>query len=158
MPTTSTRRTPSGSSRRRGQLLRITAALALAVSAYVHVDLAQGPWIAAGQVTLAGLFVGDAVAAVVVGLWVLVRGGQLAWLVAGVVASVSLLALVVSVYVLVPAIGPLPVVYEPFWYPEKVVAAVAAGVATLTALVALTASRRASRRPDEADGATVRSP
>lgn len=158
MPTTSTPATPSRPSGRRSLLLRIAAALALAVSAYVHVDLAQGPWIAAGQVTLAGLFVGDAVAALVVGLWVLVRGSRLAWLVAGVVASVSLLALVVSVYVLVPAIGPLPAVYEPFWYPEKVVAAVAAGVAALAVLVALTASRQALTASGRGRPATVRSP
>ncbi len=33
-----------------------------------------------------------------------------------------------------PAIGPLPAVYEPFWYTEKVVAAALAAVAALMAL------------------------
>lgn len=43
----------------------------------------------------------------------------------------------VSVYLLVPLMGPLPAVYEPFWYTEKVVAAGAAAVAAVAALVAL---------------------
>lgn len=122
---------------RRSWLLRGVAATALAVSAAVHVDLAEGPWAADGQVTLAGLFVADALAAVVVGLWVLLRGSRLAWLAVALVAVPSAAALVVTTYVQVPSVGPLPAVYEPFWYAEKVVAAVAAALAALCAAVAL---------------------
>ena len=122
---------------RRSATLRGVAALALAVSAYVLIDLAAGPLFGDGQVTLAGLFVGQAVAAALAALWVSARGSGLAWIAAGGVGLASLAALVVSVYVLVPSIGPLPAVYEPFWYPEKVVAAVAAAVAAAAALVAL---------------------
>ena len=118
-------------------VLRGVAALALAVSAYVHVELATGPLVADGQVTLAGLFIAQAVAAALAAVWVVVRGTRLAWVVTGGVGLASLLALVVTVYVLVPSIGPLPAMYEPFWYPDKVVAAVAAALAAAAALVAL---------------------
>ena len=130
--------------RRRRPVLRGVGAAALAVSAYVHVDLAAGPLVADGQITLAGLFVGQAVAASLCALWVLARGSRPAWLVSGLLALASVGALVLSVYVLVPSIGPLPAMYEPFWYPAKVLAAGAAAVAALAALAALLLERRAA--------------
>lgn len=139
----STDRTSRGTGMQRALLPRIAAAVALAVSAYVHVDLALGrPWVADGQVTLAGLFIGDAVAAAVTGLWVLVQGSRLAWLVAGLVALVSALALLVTTYVQVPAVGPLPSIYDPLWYPDKSVAFAAAAVASVIAAVVLAVGSR----------------
>lgn len=120
-----------------GVALRAVAALSLAVSAYIHVDLASGPRIADGKITVAGLFIGQAVVAGLAALWVLLRGSRLSWYATVGVGLASLIALVVSVYVLVPAIGPLPAVYEPFWYAEKAVAAGAAAAAAAAALVAL---------------------
>lgn len=122
--------------------LRGVAALALTVSALIHIDLAAGPLAADGQVTVAGLFIGQAVAAVLAALWVLARGSLLAWLATCGIGLASLVALVVSVYFLVPSMGLLPAVYEPFWYTEKVVAAGAAAVAAAAALVALYLQRR----------------
>ncbi len=116
--------------------LRGVAALALAVSAYIHVDLASGPMVADGQVTLAGLFIGQAIADALAAVFVVVSGSRLAWFATGGVGLASLAALVVTVYVLVPSIGPLPAMYEPFWYTEKVVAAIAAALAAAAALVA----------------------
>lgn len=130
-----------------GLVLRLVAAVGLAVSASVHVDLAEGPLFADGQVTLAGLFVADAVAAATAAVFVLVRGSHPAWLVVALVAVPSLLALVVTTYVKVPSVGPLPAVYEPFWYAEKVAAAAGATVAALTALVALARLGRRDRLP-----------
>lgn len=117
------------------------AAAALLVSAWVHADLADPPWYAAGQVTLAGLFVAQAVVAALVALWLLVRPGRVALVAAVVVGLASWAALVGSVYVRVPSIGPLPVLYEPFWYGAKVVAAVAAAVAASGAAAALVGLR-----------------
>jgi len=128
---------PSPRNDKRSLALRGIAALALAVSAYIHIDLAAGPLFADGKVTLAGLFIGQAIAAALVAVWVLLRGSRLSWFATGGLGLASLAALVVTVYVLVPSIGPLPAVYEPFWYPEKVVAAAAAALAAATALVAL---------------------
>lgn len=140
---TMTGETERGVRASRGPLLpRLLAAAALAVNAYVHADLAQGPLAADGQLTLAALFLGDAVAAVAAGLWLLVRPSRLAWCAVAAVSAASFLALVVTTYVSVPAVGPLPAVYEPFWYATKVTAAVAALVAGVIALATLATSRR----------------
>jgi hypothetical protein len=56
---------------------------------------------------LAGLFIGQAVAAALAAVRVVARGGRLAWLATGGVGLGSLAALVLTVYVLVPSIGPL---------------------------------------------------
>ncbi len=117
------------------------AVVALLVSAWVHVDLGDPPWSDDGQVTLAGLFVAQAVVAATVALWLLVQPGRAALVAAVLVGLASLGALVVSVYVRIPSIGPLPVLYEPLWYGEKVVAAVAAAVAAAWAAVALLVMR-----------------
>jgi hypothetical protein len=130
-------------------LVRLVVACAFGVSAYVHLDLARGPWLAGGEVTLAGLFVADAVTAVAAAVWVVVRPTRAAWGGALLVAVASLLALLASTYTRLPAPGPLPVLYDPVWYGEKAVAAVAAGVAALGSavglVVGLTAPGRAVR-------------
>jgi hypothetical protein len=133
---------------RTGMALRVIGALALGYSAYLHLRIAleRGPLYADGQVTLSGLFIAQAVAAIVVVLWVLVRGDLIAWLAFGVVALGSLVALVASVYVRIPSVGPFPVIYEPVWYADKYLAAAAAAIAALTALVAVISLRRPARR------------
>jgi hypothetical protein len=118
-------------------VVRVLTAVALAVSAYVHLDLSSSPYAAGGQLTLGALFLAQAVVAAVVALWVLVRPSRAAYAVAAVVAAASFLALVLSTYVRLPQVGPLPVLYEPVWYADKAVAAVAAGVALLAAVTGL---------------------
>ena len=125
-----------------GLVVRLLTAAALAVSAYVHVDLSSSPYWAGGQLTLGALFLGQAVVAGVVALWVLVRPSRAAYAVAAFVAAASFLALVLSTYVRLPQVGPFPVLYEPLWYADKVVAAVAAGVATVLAAALLAGRRR----------------
>ncbi len=120
-----------------GLAVRLLTAAALAVSAYVHVGLSSSPYYAGGQLTLGALFLAQAVVAAVVALCVAVRPSRAAYAAAAVVAAASFLALVLSTYVRLPSIGPLPVLYEPFWYAQKVVAAVAAGVAVLAAAAGL---------------------
>ena len=122
--------------------LRWLSALALAASAYLHWDLARSPYFADGQITLSGLFLAQAVVAAAVALWVALRSDRLALLAAAAVGGASLLALVSSVYVRLPAFGPFPVLYEPAWYGEKVVATVSAAVAAVLALAALALGRR----------------
>jgi hypothetical protein len=129
--------------------LRAVASLALAASAYLHATLASGPLVAGGEVTVAGLFVGQAVIAGLAALWVLLHGSRLAWVLGAAVALGSLAALVVSTYVRLPGPGPLPVVYDPFWYGEKVAAALAAalgGAAAVAALALGTSSDRERTR------------
>ena len=118
-------------------MIRLLTAVALVVSAYVHLDLSSSPYWAGGQLTLGALFLGQAVVAAAVAVWVLVRPVRPAFAAAAVVAAASLVALVLSTYVRLPQVGPLPVLYEPFWYAAKAVAAVAAGVAVLAAAAGL---------------------
>ena len=141
-PPTTTRRAG-----RTGMALRVLGALALGTSAYLHLRIAvdRPPLLDDGQVTLSGLFVAQAVAAILVVLWVLVRGDRLAWLAFGAVALGSLAALVLSVYVQIPSIGPFPVLYEPLWYLDKYLAAGSAALAVVVALVALMTTRRPAR-------------
>lgn len=136
-----TERTAQGDPRA-APVLRLLVAVPLGVSAYLHFDIAQGPVLNDGKVTLAGLFSAQAVIATLVGLWVLARGDRVAVAAGGVVALGSLVALVASVYVRIPAIGPFPVLYEPIWYDEKVVAAVAAAVAAAAAFFTLARLRK----------------
>lgn len=121
-------------------------ALALLVSAYVHSDLADPPWSDDGQVTLAGLFLAQAVVSAAIGLWLLVRPGRLVLLAAGALALASLVGVLASYFVKIPSLGPLPAVYEPFWYAEKVVVLVATGLATACAALALARQRAGSPR------------
>ena len=133
---------------RSGRVLRVIGAIALGYSGYLHLRIAleRPPLFADGQVTLSGIFIAQAVAAAVVVIWVLVRGDLLSWLAFGAVALGSLAALVLSVYVRVPAIGPFPELYEPIWYADKYLAAAAAAVASVVALVAVLSLRRRSAR------------
>lgn len=123
-------------------VLRLLTAGALGASAYLHLALAQGPLAGGGQVTVAGLFLAQAVVAMLVALAVLLRPSRAVWVLAAVVALGSLAALLLSVYVRIPAMGPFPALYEPSWYPDKVFAAGAAALATITALGGLLAGRR----------------
>lgn len=132
--------------RRGGVVLRVLGGLALGVSALIHIDIARGqPLFGDGQITLMGLFMAQGVVAALVALWVLVRGNRLSWLAVGAVGLASLAALVLSVYVEIPSIGPFPAIYEPIWYTDKYVAAAAAGAAALIALVALAGLSKGSR-------------
>jgi hypothetical protein len=136
---TTTRRTD-----RTGLALRIIGAVALGFSAYLHFRIASDdpPLFQDGGIRLSGLFVAQAIAATLVSLWVLFQGSRLAWLAFAAVALASLAALVISTYVEIPSIGPLPLIHDPAWYTDKVLAALAAGVASVAALVALATARR----------------
>lgn len=123
-------------------LLRLLVVIGFAVSALVHLSLAGSPWVAGGELTLSALFVADAATLLLVGAWILVRPSPVAWAIAVVAGLSSLLPLLVSTYVRVPGPGPLPALYEPVWYAEKAVAAVAAGVAATGSAVALVLARR----------------
>ena len=133
----STRSTPAVGTR----VLQLLTAPALAASAYLHVALAQGPLVSAGQITVAGLFVGQAVVAALAAVAVLLRPGRAAWAAAAAVALGTLAAVVLFTYVRLPAVGPFPAVYEPSWYRDKVLAAATAAVAAGAALGGLARTR-----------------
>ncbi len=120
----------------------LVAAAALVLVAGIHLQLAPGYALVGDQVTQGDLFRAQAVVAAVVALALLVRPGRVVWFAAAAVGLASLLAVVVTVYVAVPAFGPFPRIFEPIWYGEKVAAALAAGVALAAALAGLALAAR----------------
>jgi hypothetical protein len=70
---------------------------------------------------------------------------RLVWMFAVLVAASGVAAFLFFTYVDVGAIGPLPDMYEPVWYPEKTLTAVAEAIATVTALVGFMNRRRRER-------------
>ncbi|WP_423183782.1 hypothetical protein [Arthrobacter sp. NyZ413] len=130
-------------------VLRILVAAALAVDAAVHWQLAPGYQLAApGGIGQGNLFHLEAVVAVLVALYVLVRGSRPAFAAALLVAGSAFVAVVLYRYVDIPAIGPIPSMYEPVWFFGKSVSAVAEGLGALLAAVALVTHRRRTRRSE----------
>jgi len=109
--------------------LRVVVAAGLAVDAYVHADLA------ASYADAQSLFLVEAGVALGAALLVLAGGRTVTVLFAALVAASALAAVVASRYVDIGPIGPLPDLYEPAWYPEKVVAATAEATALMAALL-----------------------
>jgi hypothetical protein len=109
--------------------LRVVVAAGLAVDAYVHADLA------ASYADAQSLFLVEAGVALGAALLVLAGGRAVTVLFAALVAASALATVVASRYVDVGPIGPLPDLYEPAWYPEKVVAATAEATALVAALL-----------------------
>jgi hypothetical protein len=104
--------------------MRVLGAILLATSAYTHLHLASlydfGPPVTMGQ-----LFLAQGVVAGVLALWLLLRGDRASWVLAGLLMAASAAAVLVSAHTAIPAVGPFPSIYEPVWYPEKVVSAAA---------------------------------
>ena len=112
---------------------RLVAAAGLIYDAYAHLDLAAGFDANTGAVSQGLLFRVEAVAASVAALMVLVFRRRIVAAFAVLVAGSALVAILSYRYVDVGIVGPLPNMYEPIWYPEKVLSAVAAGLATIAA-------------------------
>ncbi|HEY2878485.1 hypothetical protein [Nocardioides sp.] len=119
--------------------LRIVTAAALSVDAFVHNDLAsrydanQGT----GPVSQGDLFRIEAVASVVVALALLISGRWFVWVVALLVAASAVGAVLLYRYHDPGELGPMPDMYEPLWFREKTVAAIAEGIAVVTATLGL---------------------
>ena len=123
--------------------VRIVVALALAVSGWIHLDLADTFDAIGSTITLGALFRVQGVLALLVAGWLLVRRRDRAPLVAALlVGAASAAAVVLSVYVRVPAIGPFPELHEPVWYAEKVASAGTALLAAAGAAALLARARR----------------
>jgi hypothetical protein len=124
-------------------VLRVVTAAMLAVDAYIHADLAvrydanRDTGLSQGT-----LFRWEAGAAALAALVVLVVFGRavwslVAWALALVVAASAFGAVMIYAHYDIGRLGPLPNMYEPFWYGEKTRAAVAEGIATGTAFLGL---------------------
>jgi hypothetical protein len=123
------------------RILTLVTAAGLGVDAYVHWHLAPGfgtltgaasPHISQGQ-----LFRLEAVLAVIAMLLVLLVRNRLGALVAFLVAAGGLGAVLLYGCIDVGGFGPLPDMYDPIWYTEKAISAVAEAVAAVGALCLL---------------------
>jgi hypothetical protein len=130
-------------------LLRILVVAGLAVDAYVHLRLAptQPPAGASGGWSQVGLFYAEGAVSVVAALLVLIAGRRWTFLLAFLVAGSALAAVLLSRYVDIGALGPLPDLYEPAWYTSKVVTTIAEAVATVAAAIATVSRTTARTRP-----------
>lgn len=127
--------------------LRVIVVAALAVDAVVHLRLASG--YQAGQP--AGIGTGNvfriaSALAIVAALWVLLRGSRAAYAAAFAVAFSALVAVVLYRYVDVPQLGPIPPMYEPIWFFEKTLSAVAEGVGAIAAAIGVAIAGQRPRR------------
>jgi MYXO-CTERM domain-containing protein len=124
-------------------LVRVLVAVALAVSGWIHLDLAASFDAMGRTVTLGALFRAQGGVAFAAAAWLLLaRRSALPVLAALLVGLASLAAIVLSFYVRLPAIGPFPEIYEPVWYGEKSASAVTAGLAAAGAAALLAMRRR----------------
>jgi len=123
-------------------LLRTLAVLGLAYDGYIHWHLAAN----FDQVTGSGtpisisqgaLFRVEAAAALVAAALLVVVHRRWTAVLALVVAGGGVGAVVLYRFVDVGAIGPVPDMYEPFWYPEKTWSVIAEAVAAAAALLLL---------------------
>ncbi|TWD48119.1 hypothetical protein FB478_11129 [Arthrobacter sp. AG367] len=132
--------------------LRLLTALALFIDAGVHLFLAPGYQAAQpGTISQGALFLLEAAVALVAGLYVLVRGSRAAYALALAVALSAFAAVMLYRYVDIPAIGPIPAMYDPVWFFSKTLSAVAEGAGSLLALAGLVRSGR-GRRADDGTG------
>ena len=128
-------------------VLRLLTAAGLAVDAYVHADLAATYDPVVKTISQGDLFRVEAGAAALAALLVVLFGTRpLVWGYALLVAAAGLAAVLLYRYADVGAVGPLPNMYEPLWYPEKTASAVAEAAATLTAAAGLLLARRLRMR------------
>ncbi len=125
---------PSGRRHPAELAVRLALVAMLAVDAVVHFRLAGAMDIAApGGIGGGTLFRLQATAAVVAAVFLLVRGSRLGYAVAGLVALSAFGAVLLYSVVNVPAIGPIPSMYDPTWYAEKTVSAIAEGLGVVLA-------------------------
>ena len=118
-------------------VLRVATAAGLAADAYVHADLAATYDPVRHTVSQGNLFRLDAAATSLAALVLVLTARRAAWALALLVAAGSLGALLLYRYANVGAIGPLPNMYEPIWFPEKTAAAIAGAAATILAALGL---------------------
>ena len=128
--------------------LRALVVVGLGLDAYVHLHLAGGYQLAQpAGIGQGNLFRLEAVVAIVAGLSVLVRGSRPAYAMAALVGLAGVGLVVLYRYVDVPAIGPIPSMYEPLWFFQKTLSAVAEATVGLLALAALALPRGSGSGP-----------
>jgi len=124
--------------------LTVITVAGLAVDAYVHFDLAGNyDPVRTSALSQGQLFRVEAIAAILAAVALLVWRRRASALAALVVAASGLAALLVYRYVDVGRVGPIPAMYEPVWFAEKAITAIAEAVASVSAALLLVSRRRA---------------
>lgn len=127
-------------------LARLVTTAALVVVAAFHLRLAPRYAQIGEQITQGDLFRAQALLCGLVAVALLLRPRRPVWFVAAAVALASLLAVVLTTYVAVPALGPFPRIFEPIWFGEKILAVVAAAAGLAAAVLGLLLSAAPSGR------------
>jgi hypothetical protein len=136
--------------------LRLLTAAALVVDAVLHLQLARLYNLAApGGIGEGNLFRLESAAALIAAALVLAYGSRAAYALAFVIAASATAAALLSRYVDVPALGPIPAMYEPVWYGKKVVATAAEALGTFTAAAGWILARTPARSPVVTTSATT---
>jgi hypothetical protein len=118
-------------------LIAVTVA-GLAIDAYVHFHLAHAyAPVKTSTLSQGDLFRIEGAVAAAAAVLLLIRPRRYTAAIAAVVAGAGVLAVVLYRYWDIPRIGPIPAMYEPRWYTEKTVSAIAEGIAFVAALILL---------------------
>ena len=115
-------------------MLAVVAAAGLAYDAKVHLHLAHVYDPIGGSITQGGLFRIEAGLAIAAALAVLLSDNRLAWAAAGLTGLAGVGAVLLYRYVDVGSIGPIPNMYEPVWFAEKLRSAYAEGAVAMLGL------------------------
>lgn len=116
-------------------VLAVLAAAGLAYDAKVHLQLADVYDSVGDTITQGALFRLEAVIAIAAAVAVLVSDHRLAWAAAGLTGLGGVALVVLYRYYDVGAIGPIPNMYEPVWYPQKTRSAYAEGGVAIVWLI-----------------------
>jgi hypothetical protein len=123
----------------------------LAIDAYVHLDLASTyDVVKTSTMSQGDLFRVEAALAIVAGVALLVRPRRYTALFAFLVSAGGVAAVLVYRFVDVGKLGPIPNMYEPYWYGEKTLSLVAEAVAAVAAaalFVAMQVRARETAKP-----------
>lgn len=128
-------------------LLQAITAAGLAYDAKIHFKLAPAyDQIKSSTVSQGDLFRIEAWLAIAAAVLVLLVRKPVAALFAASVAGGGLVPLLVYRYYDIGAVGPLPAMYEPAWFPDKSHTAIAQAIATVAALILVALAVRGRRK------------
>ena len=124
--------------------VRLLAAGALLVTAFIHARLAFQVGLDGSPLGRGQLFLAQAVVSAIIAMAMLTRNSRV-WLFAVVLSGAGLLGILASIYFPIPSVGPFPAIDEPTWLLTKSVVA----LAELTVIALWVIRQIAPPRPPE---------
>ncbi|MDT7537382.1 MAG: hypothetical protein QOI82_967 [Actinomycetota bacterium] len=116
-------------------VLAVLTVVGLLYDAKVHLHLAGNYDAVGSTITQGWLFRIEAVVAIAVAVALVVSDHRLVWLAAGSTGLAGVAAVLLYRYVDVGSIGPIPDMYEPVWFAEKLRSAYAEGALAVISLL-----------------------